>query len=77
MHGWRSSWSGDFGGVSDFWHENGCSVLYAEQRGQGSSGGAYMGFGMMERYDCLDWANAAVEKFGPETEILLLGVSWP
>lgn len=30
MHGWRSSWSQDFGMIADFLHDNGCSVLYAE-----------------------------------------------
>lgn len=55
MHGWRSSWSADFGTVSRFWQEQNCCVLYAEQRGQGASGGDYMGFGLLERYDCLDW----------------------
>ena len=39
MHGWRSSWTSDFGVISDFWHDNDCSVLYAEQRGQNNSGG--------------------------------------
>lgn len=48
MHGWRSSWSRDFGGIADFWHDNDCSVLYAEQRGQNASGGDYMGFGIVE-----------------------------
>lgn len=46
MHGWRSTWSRDFGIIADFWKESGCSVLYAEQRAQGGSGGEYMGFGM-------------------------------
>lgn len=55
MHGWRSGWSSDFGTIANFWHKNGCCVLYAEQRGQGNSGGSHMGFGMMERYDCLYW----------------------
>lgn len=55
MHGWRSSWNKDFGIISDFWHGNQCSVLYAEQRGQNNSGGEYMGFGLLERYDCLEW----------------------
>ena len=59
MHGWRSSWSKDFGVITPFWHDNGCSVLYAEQRGQGESEGEYMGFGMLERYDCLKWAQLA------------------
>ena len=31
MHGWRSSWSSDFGLMADFLHDNDCSVLFAEQ----------------------------------------------
>ena len=75
MHGWRSSWHRDFGMIADFWHENGCSVLYAEQRGQGESGGDSMGFGLTERRDCRDWANYVAERFGTELPIYLCGVS--
>lgn len=75
MHGWRSSWAGDFGVISEFWHENGCSVLYAEQRGQGESGGEYMGFGLIERYDCLDWASWANENGFDGLPIYLCGIS--
>ena len=39
FHGWRSSWDRDFGMIAEFWHQHGCSVLYAEQRGQNASGG--------------------------------------
>lgn len=56
MHGWRSTWDQSFGMISDFLYKNNCSVLYAEQRGQGSSGGAHMGLGALERYDCQSWA---------------------
>ena len=62
FHGWRSSWSTDFGLVSDFWQENDCNVLYAEQRGQNGSEGDYIGFGLLERNDCLTWANWANEQ---------------
>ncbi len=75
MHGWRSSWSGDFGTIADFWHKNGCSVLYAEQRGQGSSGGAYMGFGMIERYDCLEWVKWVNSHWGQQLPVYLAGIS--
>lgn len=75
MHGWRSSWSRDFGLVSDFLEENGCSVLYAEQRGQNNSGGDYMGFGLIERYDCLDWVHWVTERCGKDIPIYLAGVS--
>ena len=74
MHGWRSTWSRDFGAVSDFWHHNGCSVLYAEQRGQGNSGGEYMGFGMTERYDCLGWVRWICDNT-EDLPIYLAGIS--
>ena len=75
MHGWRSSWSKDFCAIYDFWHNNGCSVLYVEQRGQGQSGGNYMGFGMIERFDCADWADYVSEKISDTLPIYLAGVS--
>ncbi|MGM9664361.1 MAG: alpha/beta hydrolase [Eubacteriales bacterium] len=75
MHGWRSSWASDFGAISDFWYANGCSVLYAEQRGQGESGGEYMGFGLTERYDCLEWIKWANENGYSAMPIYLCGIS--
>ena len=75
MHGWRSSWCNDFGLVSDFLHENHCSVLFAEQRGQNNSGGDYMGFGVTERYDCLEWARWTAENISSDLPIYLCGVS--
>ncbi len=74
MHGWRSSWCRDFGMVADFLAENHCSVLYVEQRGQNASGGAYMGLGMMERYDCLDWAEWLNQRCG-DLPVYLCGIS--
>lgn len=75
MHGWRSSWENDFGAISDFWNISGCSVLYAEQRGQNNSGGDYMGFGMIERYDCLDWINWVNKHNENNLPIYLAGIS--
>lgn len=75
MHGWRSAWDNDFGMVADFFRENGCSVLYAEQRGQGGSGGEYMGFGVTERYDCADWIDWANLKTDGLLPVYLCGIS--
>lgn len=75
MHGWRSSWTNDFGMIADFWQKNNCSVLYAEQRGQNNSGGDYMGFGLVERYDVLDWIDWLNARFGTDIPIYLAGVS--
>lgn len=75
MHGWRSSWAGDFGPIADSWHERGCHILFAEQRGQGASGGEHMGFGLIERYDCPRWVSWINENKGSDLPIYLAGVS--
>lgn len=75
MHGWRSSWAQDFGTIAPFWFENDCAVLFAEQRAQGNSGGEYMGFGLLERYDCRDWITWVNERTESKLPIYLGGVS--
>lgn len=75
MHGWRSSWGKDFGLISDFFERSECDVLYVEQRGQNESSGEYMGFGLMERYDCMDWINYVMENMPAKLPIYLHGVS--
>lgn len=75
MHGWRTSWSRDFGLISDFMHENQCSVLFAEQRGQNNSGGDYMGFGVTERYDCQCWIQWVMKQHLNTLPIYLCGIS--
>lgn len=62
MHGWRSRWYKDFGALSEYWHTHGCSIIFAEQRGQNKSGGDFMSFGILERRDCLEWAKWAENK---------------
>lgn len=60
--------------IGDFLYDSGCSVLYAEQRGQGSSEGKYMGLGVLERLDCADWARWAEQK-AQGLPIYLAGIS--
>lgn len=75
MHGWRSNWARDFGMIADFWHKNGCCVLYAEQRGQGNSQGDYIGFGMLERHDCRAWVDWINREIRNDLPIYLAGIS--
>lgn len=75
MHGWRSSWTNDFGLISDFMFQNNCHVLFAEQRGQNNSGGNYMGFGLLERHDCLDWIRWVNQQGYDNMPIYLCGIS--
>ena len=76
VHGWRSSWSRDFGIISRFFDELDCNVLYVEQRGQNASGGSYMTFGIHERYDCRGWVRWVNKTVNSESlPIYLAGVS--
>ncbi len=75
MHGWRSVWSRDFGLIADFWMNNGCNVLFVEQRAQGGSDGEYMGFGLLERHDCLAWIHEANRLTDSTLPIYLGGIS--
>lgn len=75
MHGWRSRWDQDFGLIAPFLHESGCSVLYVEQRGQNGSGGSHITFGLLERYDCLDWVQWVQAHTMPGLPVYLAGVS--
>lgn len=75
VHGWRSSWCKDFGLIADFLHENHCSVLFVEQRGQNDSEGDYIGFGVTEQFDCLDWVQWVMEHKSASLPIYLCGIS--
>ncbi len=75
FHGWRSSWHDDYGLISEFWHKNCCSVLYIDQRGQNNSEGEYIGFGLTERYDCVDWVQWVIARCEDYLPLYLAGVS--
>ena len=75
MHGWRSDWHTDFGCSIGFLHDEGCLMLCPDQRGQNDSEGDYIGFGVLERNDCIDWLNYVIERFGTDLPVYLLGVS--
>ncbi len=75
MHGWRSTWANNFGVIADFWFQNDCAVLFAEQRGQGKSEGEYITFGLLERYDCLAWVDYVNQALGGSLPVYLCGLS--
>ena len=75
FHGWRARWSRDFGMISEFWQKENATVLYVEQRGQNSSPCEHMGFGAVERLDCLDWVNYICNRYRNSLPIYLAGIS--
>lgn len=75
MHGWRSAWDVDFGPIASFLHENGCHLLFAEERGQGASEGRYITFGGLERRDIQSWVRALSQWELANLPLYLYGVS--
>ncbi len=75
FHGWRGTALRDGCGGGRLARESGHNLLMVDQRAHGESDGHVITFGIKEKYDCLDWVNYAVERFGPEVKILLSGVS--
>ncbi len=75
MHGWRSAWYKDYSLSAPFWMAQGCSILFAEQRGQNDSEFPYIGLGLTERFDCREWAEWADRRCGGELPIYLSGIS--
>ena len=75
FHGYRSSCLTDFSGGSAMSIGMGHNLLLVDQRAHGKSGGKTIAFGIQERHDCLRWTQYAVERFGPDVQIMLYGIS--
>lgn len=75
FHGYRSTGERDASGGFWYCRERGYALLMVDQRAHGQSEGKTITFGIKERYDCLDWAEEAVRRFGADTQILLSGIS--
>jgi hypothetical protein len=74
FHGWRGSWDKDGDLLAKGLYEKKSSILLVEQRAHGHSGGKYIGFGILERYDCLKWIEYINENI-KNIPIYLSGVS--
>ncbi len=75
FHGYRGSGVRDFCGGNKLARELGHNTLVVDQRAHGESEGTTIAFGINERRDCLDWVQYAIDRFGPQTKIVLAGVS--
>lgn len=75
FHGWRSNTFRDACGGAKLARDAGYNLLVVDQRAHGNSDGNTITFGIKEKYDCLDWINYAVARFGSDVRILLGGIS--
>lgn len=75
FHGYRSTGERDASGGFWYCRERGYSLLMVDQRAHGQSEGSTISFGVKERFDCISWTNEILRRFGPDTQILLSGIS--
>ena len=73
-HGYTSK-ALDNAAIAVFFHELGYDVLLADNRAHGKSEGKYVGFGILDRYDCLEWIKLMDDCYEGKKDILLYGVS--
>lgn len=75
FHGYRGNAERDLSGAVQRCFSLGRNVLIVDQRTSGKSEGNVISFGINESRDCLSWVNFMVEHFGPDTKIILTGIS--
>ena len=75
VHGYRGTAEGDLCGGVQRCFALGRSVLLVDQRTAGKSEGRTISFGINESRDCAAWAHCLVERFGPEVQIIITGIS--
>lgn len=75
FHGYRGSGVRDFSAGNAVVRQIGHNSLVVDQRAHGLSQGDTMTFGVKERWDCVSWAEYALERFGPDVPVFLSGVS--
>ncbi|MBQ7936457.1 MAG: alpha/beta hydrolase [Clostridia bacterium] len=64
FHGYRSIAENDFGAVMSFYYSMGYELILVDQRAHGKSSGLWIGFGILERYDCKAWVQYLNSEYG-------------
>lgn len=75
FHGYRSCALRDCAGGFALAKKLNFNVLAVDQRSHGGSSGTAITFGVLERYDCLCWAEYAAKHISHNAPILLSGLS--
>lgn len=74
-HGYTSTGWDSCSSVAAFFVREGYDCLVVDNRAHGKSEGDYVGFGILDRYDCLAWINYINARFENKKNIILYGVS--
>ncbi len=74
LHGYTSNGM-SCASFASYLYKQGISCLLVDNRAHGQSEGKYIGFGILDRYDCLEWIEYVRERFGKDIPIMLYGTS--
>ena len=74
-HGYTGCGMRDSTSISVFFHRIGYDCLIVDHRAHGNSEGKYIGFGILDRFDCRSWINYVDTRFSGSKKIVLYGVS--
>ncbi|MBQ8002220.1 MAG: alpha/beta hydrolase [Clostridia bacterium] len=74
-HGYTSTGWDSCSSVAAFFLREGYDCLVVDNRAHGKSEGDYVGFGILDRFDCLSWINYTNDRFMGKKDIILYGVS--
>lgn len=75
VHGYRNYNLREFAYYVKFYHELGFHVLLPNNRAHGDSEGTYIGFGWLDRLDCMQWIDEIKDYFDKDLQIALHGIS--
>lgn len=75
IHGYRSYNIRQYANYLKFYHELGFHILLPDNRAHGESEGKYIGFGWLDRLDCIQWIHIMKDYFQKDIQIVLHGIS--
>lgn len=75
FHGYTSCGMNDCATMAEYFMERGYNALIVDQRSHGESEGSFIGFGILDRFDCIKWIEYMLDRLGGDSEIVLYGVS--
>lgn len=75
VHGYRSYNLKEYAYYIKFYHDLGFNILMPDNRAHGESEGTYIGFGWLDRLDCIQWIHTIKEYFHKDLQIVLHGIS--
>lgn len=75
IHGYHSYNLREYASYLKFYHELGFHILLPDNRAHGESDGKYIGFGWLDRLDCIKWIYKMKDYFQKDLQIVLHGIS--